>query len=311
MQLDHEETQILSTLAEVSREVFRLYNDSEFRNESVPDNANSCSVVAASLHANTFTAAPEALSRTEAINGFATSVEVANMKFSTVFEETMQELAFSEQDQVILSDLTVKQWNSLVAWILQVVDCTDLSLTFVPFALNIADRYFKSIRCDPNSDIIGVACASLFHATKTTFETLPLIKRLSALSNRPPQIIIDIEKTIVDSLQLDFVDVTPDEYIYMMNQEVFELLYSPLELQSKNLLVEILLRKAYFDRNLSHFLPSSIAFGCVLTIMGILDPCGLKRCNTLDVLSLARRHNLSIAEIGQCVEAFVEFLNET
>lgn len=311
MQPESTENSILDLLKGIHCDVFGHYNESEFRTRATADRPNHHKTVALSQPAILSTAAPETTPQIDASIKFTPPRESAGTSFLKATENTMADMRRIEQYHIVWSDLTVEQWSSLVDWISQMVDSLKVPQRTVPIALRTADCYLTTDAGHSNPDVTAVSAAALFNATKSKYDAQSLLTRLSDLSNRPPQIIINMEETIVKTLEWNCVPIIADDYIYIMDLEVFNPLYSSLEQKSKRSLVETLLRVAYFDRGISHFVPSSIAFGCILVVIAILDPRGLKQCNALDIMSLAKRHGMSLDEVKDCVEVFVEFLNET
>lgn len=303
---------VLEELTELSPDVFCHYNESEFKTRAIADRPKAfIGAGAAPTLPNTSTAKLQLQTQQKARIRFLVPHKPAGRVFPTKFEEDMTELGLQELTQSVWSELAVSQWNEMASWIMQAVDYLKLPLTIVPVALNIADRYVYIVSTQSNPDLITVACAALYRTTKSRYQVLSLLEYLSAFSNRTPQAIMDMETQIINALNWDSELVTSEKFIDMFDLEVFSTLYSPLERQSMKSLVETLLKEAYSDFDISHFSPSSIAFGYILTMMAVLDPRGVKRVNTADILLLANRQNFSMNEIQQCVESFVEFLNET
>lgn len=310
MELGSSHYAILVELTEISPDVFYYYNESEFHTRAVADLPDGHGDDIASFQSDSSVVKAQARSKHQKKVRFLIPFEPAGTSFTNDFEEKMIELGRDELQQIVWSEFVADNWEVFINWIMNTVEYLGFPMRIVPILLYTVRSYFNAVKNHSNLEIVTVACAALFNLTKEKYNVECLLTWLSALSNKTPSAIRNMEKRIVETLNWDCDLVTPDNYIDMINQEVLDATFSSIERQSKRSLVETLLKKAYSDCLICNLAPSSVAFGCMLTTLAILDPCGVRQCNTSDLLSLAERQALSMDAIQNCVKAFVDFLNE-
>lgn len=300
-------SEILEQIAQIRSDVYGRYYGSE---------ACFCNRLGHYANGPAFNAVSSSRVRTvsrevivQSAASFSAPVASIDVLLAENFKEILRSLHDLELRRVTSSELSEELWNGLVEWFMTTAHALGISMSTVVIGLNNFSRYLGTLKSNSNPDFLAVASASLLIATKVNCEGHPSIERFASCCCTSPKVIRDFEAIILKALKWKVTAVPVHEFLSILNENVFQPYLSISQRQAQLKLQKKLIQGIFYNLSISHCLPSSIAFGCVLTLMALLDPCPKNNKNTISVIHLAQNLNLNLNEIAICVRAFVDLLN--